>query len=146
MSRKINKESIEKLKDFFIRNLISFEDLSEMSQDICGVKVSVTDIKLFSRTDIEGPWSVLRQNKGRLTKDVPVQDKLAKVADKLYEMIISEEEPVPSSAIAQLAKTWSEMLVKANLNKEISAKTSPQTVKDIFAEMEARERERLDGD
>lgn len=143
---KITKEGIQKLKSFFLQNTISFSDLAESSDKICGVKVSLADIKLYSREDVEGPWSVLKSNKGLMTKDVPVQDKLAKVADKLYEMIINDEDPVASNSIAQLAKTWSEMLVKANMNKEISAKTDPQTVKDIFAEMEALERQKLNVD
>lgn len=146
MAGKITKESIQKLKTFFLENTISFSDLAENSRDVCGIQVSLADIKMYSRNDSEGPWSVLKANRGLMTKDVPVQEKLVKVADKLYEMIINEEDPVPGNAIAQLAKTWSEMLVKANMNKEISAKTSPQAVKDIFAEMEAKERERLDGD
>ncbi len=133
MKSKHPKEVLDKLKEYFINNDVTLNDLADNSESIAGRKVSLADLKFYSRSDTDGPWSVLKGNNGRRTIDVPISEKLQKVADKLYDLIIGDEENLSGNQLAALAKTWSDLIDKAKLNKDTSsAKTTVQQVKEIF--------------
>lgn len=126
------KEFIQRVKDFYIdpNNSFSLEKIASNSEELFGRAFSLDTLKEWSRDD--GAWSILKANSGRSTQDVPVNEKITKVANKLYELMMNEEEPIGASQIAQLAKTWSDLVDKAKLNKESTAKTSIQVAKDII--------------
>lgn len=131
-----------RVREYYLSSDVSYEELSTRSEQLFGRHVSIDEIKYAASRDPEGRWTILRANKGRRTSDVPNEEKLIKVADKLYELLIDEDDTLPGTAMAQIAKTWMEMLVKANLTKsDSSAKTSVQKVKDIFEQLEAQKME-----
>lgn len=132
-----SEELLQQIKEYYLSNDVTLNEIAENSVNLFGQKITLDDLKAYSRTDKDGAWSILKANSGRKTSEVPVSEKLSKIADKLYDLMIDEEAPLSAGALVQVAKSWSELLVKANLNKEVSAKTSTQTVKDIFAKLEA---------
>lgn len=132
-----SEELLQQIKEYYLSNDVTLNEIAENSVNLFGQKITLDDLKAYSRTDKDGAWSILKANSGRKTSEVPVSEKLSKIADKLYDLMIDEEAPLSAGALVQVAKSWSELLVKANLNKEVSAKTSAQTVKDIFAKLEA---------
>lgn len=132
-----SEELLQQIKEYYLNNDVTLNEIAENSVNLFGQKITLDDLKAYSRTDKDGAWSILKANSGRKTSEVPVSEKLSKIADKLYDLMVDEEAPLSAGALVQVAKSWSELLVKANLNKEVSAKTSTQTVKDIFAKLEA---------
>jgi predicted metal-dependent peptidase len=141
-SERLTKEQISKLRDTYINNDISLAELCDLSIDVMGRQVSIDELKNISVYDPEGKWSILRANKGRKTSDVPYSEKLNVVANKLYELLIDDDSSLPGTSVAQVAKTWMEIVTKTDLSKiNSTAKTSVQRAKDIFEEMEARSRE-----
>lgn len=134
MINKHSQETVDKVKNYYINNDVSFTELSKLSVELFGINLSSDDLKTMSRFDVNGSWGILKANKGRKTEDIPMQEKLNLVANKLYEMIVDPESEIGPSQIAQYAKTWSDLVDKAKLSKDsgASAKTSAQAVKDIF--------------
>lgn len=129
---KYTKDFIEKVKEYYLNNEFSLEDISENSETLFSRFISVADLKAMSRNDIIS-WSILKANNGRKTEDVPVTEKIQKVANKLYDLIIDEENEASGSQLAQLAKTWSDLIDKAKLTKDTtSAKLPTQQVKDMI--------------
>lgn len=143
MAQNYSKELIEKVKKYYVENTISFGILSENSKELFGTHIDLDTLRWWSKDDVEGSWSILRANQGRQTSEVPSNEKLNTVADKLYEMLVDEDDKLPKSAIASVAKTWLDIVVRAKLNTDVSAKTSPQEVKDMFDRFEA-EAEKLE--
>lgn len=127
-------ELIEKVKEFYLSSTFSLDEISQISLEKFGVKISLADLKYYSRKE---KWSILKSNSGRRTEDISINEKLIKIADKLYEVMIDEEEPVPATALAQIARTWSDLLIKSKLDKETSVKIPAQSVKDAIAKHEA---------
>lgn len=131
-----SQETIDRAKEIFINSdFLSLADLSEQSERLVGQHISLDTLKYHSSNDPEGRWPILRVNRGRKTEDVPAAEKLAKVADKMYELLIDPENPVPNGSLAQLAKTWLDILVKTNMDKGTSATLSSQQAKDMIAKM-----------
>lgn len=134
-----SQELINRIKEYYINNDVSLAELSSNSQTLFGTYFDIELLKYYSKHDKNGSWSILKSNSGRKTEDVPMQEKLQKVANKLYEMIIDDDSEVSSTQLAQLAKTWSDLVDKAKLMKDTtSAKTSAQSVKDIFEKMQSK--------
>ena len=132
-TNKYTKEYLQKVKEYYLNNDFSLRELSENSDTLFGSYIPLDDLKYFSRTDVDGAWSVLKTNSGRKTEDVPIQEKLQIVANKLYNKIIDEDEDLSATQLAQLSKTWSDLVDKAKLGKsETSAKTTTQQAKDLF--------------
>ena len=130
---------VKQVRDFFIDNNISLEDLAERALDLFGKAISKADILYMSRTDVNGPWSVQKANSGRRTEDTPVSEQVRNVANILYDLMFDTDKPLPPTQLAQVAKTWSDLIDKAKLMKETtSAKVPGQMAKDIFAEEEAK--------
>ena len=140
MKQAYSDETILKLKEYYLENEVSFKTLSNYSKQLCGLDVSIDDIKMFSRDDAYGPWGVTKANSGRRVEDVPVREKLKLVADKLYSMIIDPEGNIPSNQIAQTAKAWADMVEKAKLSELDggTAKLTSQQAKDIIAKQQAK--------
>lgn len=127
------KDFVSKVRKYYIDNNISLEDISKNSTTLFGKNIPLADIKWLSRDDVDGAWSVQKANKGRRTEDTPVGDKIRTVADKLYNIIVDDDSDLSANQLAQLAKTWSDLVDKAKLGQnEITAKTPIQSVKDIF--------------
>lgn len=130
---------VKQVRDFFIENSISLEDLAERALELFGKSITKADILAMSRTDVDGPWSVQKANNGRRTEDTPVSEQVRNVANILYDLMFDTERPLPPTQLAQVAKTWSDLVDKAKLMKETtSAKVPAQRAKDIFAEEEAK--------
>ena len=127
------KEFIARLKEYYLNNDVSLQDMADNSVELFGKQVPLADMKFLSRSDINGAWSVLKANNGRKTEDLPMQEKLGKVANKLYDILFDDEADLSPTQIAQLAKTWSDLVDKAKLGKnESTAKTTVQQAKDLF--------------
>lgn len=129
---------VDQIRTFFLENPISLNDISRKSVELFGRHITEHDMRYLSRTDPKGPWTVQKANLGIKTEDVPIADKIQKVANKLYELIIDEENELPPNQLAQIAKTWADLIDKAKLTREVTTSRVPsQTAKDIFAEIEA---------
>ncbi len=126
------KEFIDKLRNYYINNNTTLAEMSKNSAALFGRDVSLPDLKWMSRDDVDyGPWSKLKPSKN--IEDIPIKEKYAVVANKIYGIIINEDDPIPTSQLAQLAKTWSDLVDKSGMASEDStAKTSTQQAKDIF--------------
>lgn len=134
---KIKDDHIKVLREYYVSNPnISLSELADYTTNLIGFKVNLETLKQYSSKE---KWSVLRANKGKNTGDVSINDKLVVVSDKLYELIMDEENPLPGTSIAQISRTWFDMVTKAGMNKTSSAKTSAQAVKDLIAKMQAED-------
>lgn len=131
----LSPETLRSAEEFYTHNDITLEEMSQKSTEIFGQFISIDVLKILSS---KNRWSILRANNGRKTSDVPYEEKLSRVADKLYELIIDEDAPLAGTAVSQIARTWVELVTKTNMTKfDASARVSSQRVKDIFAELEA---------
>jgi hypothetical protein len=136
-----SQELMKTIREYYLNNDVSFHYMSDNSTDLFGRFVSREIILYMSRTDPLGRWSILKQHQGRKSEEIPIREKLERMANKLYDIMADEEEDLPVTQLVQVAKTWSDMIDKAKMGKETStAKTSTQQVKDIFEEMEALSR------
>ena len=132
---KIDDTFIQNIKEYYLNNDASLQWIAENSKELFGRDISLADLKVFSRSDPKGQWSVLKANKGRKTEDVPMSEKILAVANKLYEEMFKDDGDLSPSQLAQVAKTWSDLIDKAKLTKDISSsKMSSQSVKDIVSE------------
>ena len=131
------KELIAQAREYYLNNEISLTMLASVSEDLFGTPIEERDLKWFAFNDPEGRWSILKVNQGKKTSEVPTKEKLRRVADKLYELIVDEEDPIPNSSLAQLTRTWLEINMRANLDSVSTAKTSIQSAKDLIAQMES---------
>ena len=137
-SSKYDDYLVDQIRTFFLENPISLNDMSRKSVELFGRHITEHDMRYLSRTDPNGPWTVQKSNLGVKTEDVPIADKIQKVANKLYELIIDEENELPPNQLAQIAKTWADLIDKAKLTREVTTSRVPsQMVKDIFDEMKA---------
>lgn len=128
------KETVEKIKEYYLSNDVSLQDMSDNSVSLFGKQIPLADLKFLSRSDPNGAWSVIKSNNGRKTSDVPMQEKLNNVANKLYEIMFDEDTDLSATQLAQLAKTWSDLVDKAKLGKgETTSKSTAQQAKDLFA-------------
>jgi hypothetical protein len=133
INNKHTKEFIEKVKEYYLNNDVSLQDMSDNSVTLFGKHIPIADLKFLSRSDVNGAWSVIKANSGRKTSDVPIQEKLSNVANKLYNVMFDEDSDLSATQLAQLAKTWSDLVDKAKLGKgESTAKTTSQQAKDLF--------------
>lgn len=125
-------EFISRVKEYYLdpNNNLSLDKIASKSEQLFGRSFTIETLKFWSSQD--GSWSLLKSNANRYTQDVPINEKITKVANKLYDLMMNEEEPIPASQLAQLAKTWSDLIDKAKLNKETTAKTSIQIAKDLI--------------
>lgn len=136
-----SQEYINKLRDLYITSDYSFDYISKNSEELFGQFISVEYIKQLSAND-DIPWSVLRSKSEKTSDQVSLNEKIAIIAEILYQSMIDEKKPLPPVQLAQVAKTWMELIDKSKMNKETTAKTTSQRVKDIFGELEALNKER----
>lgn len=135
---KYDPDFIQRVKEFYLAHEVSFDYLSTNAIEIFGRPIPKSDLLLWSRSDVNGSWSVLRANGGRRSDEVPVAEKIQTVANKLYDIIIDEDNELPPGQLAQMAKTWTDLIDKAKLTKEITtAKLPQQAVKDLIAQHDA---------
>ncbi len=138
MAQIYSDQFIAALEDYYVNTntIISLEELARNSQELFGQEININALK--SRA-LKGKWSIKRANKGRNTDEVPGAEKLTIIADKLYEMLVDDEDPLPKGQVAQVARTWLEMNVKTNISQVATAKTPAQTIKDMISESRAEE-------
>lgn len=135
---KYSKEFIEKVREYYLSNEFSLEEISDNSTGLFGKNVPLADLKAMSRNDPNGAWSIIKINKGRRTEDVPMAEKILFIANKLYDQMVDPEEELPINQLIPTAKTWSDLIDKAKLTKETNtAKIPAQAAKDIFEEARA---------
>lgn len=140
---KFTDELINSVKEYFLNNDISLVKLSKNSQELFGQEFSEFDIKGWSRSDSNGPWSVQKVNGGRSTDEVPIAEQIRIMANKLYNIMNDSEEALPVIQLVQVARTWADLIDKAKLTKEgATAKSSAQQVKDIFEREDAASKTR----
>lgn len=130
---KYNRDFVEKVKEYYLSNEFSLEEISENSESLFSKYIPLADLKAMSRNDII-QWSVLKANKGRKTDDVPMAEKILAVANKLYEQMFKDgDDELSPTQLAQTAKTWSDLVDKTKLTKDTtSAKLPTQQVKDMI--------------
>lgn len=135
---KYSKEFIEKVREYYLSNEFSLEEISDNSGSLFGKTIPLADLKAMSRSDPNGAWSIIKANKGRRTEDVPMAEKILFVANKLYDQMVDPENELPIAQLVPVAKTWSDLIDKAKLTKETNtAKVPAQAAKDIFEEAKA---------
>jgi len=135
MAEKYPRNVIDALKEYYLNNEISLRELSKLSEELVGMYVPFdTGVHYYAHKE---KWAIEKANAGRKTSDVPQQEKLQVIADKLYDMLVDEEDPMPKGQVAGLAKTYLDLVTRVNLSGSASNKVSAQAVKDMIAQNRA---------
>jgi len=126
-------EYIERLKEFYVNNPISLDELASGSQDEFGIEIDLRSLKFLA---FKGRWGVLKRRTAHDKEGLPdsIVEEINDLREALYDAIMDAENPPPPRDMSSMISSYMN-LQSVGATKIGSAKTSLQQVLDTAEEV-----------